>query len=133
MKFRYIIIIFLPLIFLSCGKKSNDANESFELWTNHSVPKDIEVINGQFWKSPHFTYEYITFLHFKAPKKWVKEFIKINDLKISTESQTLPEDVPKWFAPYVGQKVYIPAEFSQGSMYFVNERTGEVFFYEIQL
>lgn len=133
MKFKHIIIFFLPLFFLSCGKKSFDAKESFELWANHDVPADFKIIDGQFWKSSHWTYEYIAFLHFKAPTKWIDEFIKLNDLQIATGSQRLPDDAPEWFIPKVGQKVFIETGFSQGSMYFVNEKTGEVFFYEIQL
>jgi len=45
----------------------------------------------------------------------------------------MPYDAPEWFAPKVGQKVYIEKGITQGSMYFVNEETGEVFLYEIQL
>ena len=133
MKFKHIIILILTLIFMSCGKSSFDAKESFELWANHDVPPDFKIINGQFWKSPHWSYEYITFLHFKAPTKWIDEFIQLNDLQIATGNQSLPDDTPEWFEPKIGQKVYIEKEFSDGSMYFVNEKTGEVFFYEIQL
>lgn len=134
MKLKYLLLAFFSLMIISCGEESYDPEESFELWAQRDdVPKEIEVINGQFWKSTHWTYEYITFLHFKAPKKWIEEFIRINELKIAVGNHTLPDDAPKWFIPEVGQKVYIPKEFSQGSMYFVNEETGEVLFYEIQL
>jgi len=134
MKFKHLILIFISLAIISCGKESNDAEESFKMWLNlREIPKEFEIMNGQFWKSTHFTYEYITFLHFKAPKTWVDEFIKLNDLKIATGKQPFPDDAPDWFAPYVGQKVYVQKGFTQGSMYFVNEKTGEVFFYEIQL
>jgi hypothetical protein len=133
MKLKHFIILFLPLVFLSCGKESSDAEESFELWARHSVPGNFTIIDGQFWKSPHWTYEYITYLHFRAPKKWIDEFIKSNDLEIAVGNHEIPDEAPDWFVPEVGQKVYVEKGFTQGSMYFVNEKTGEVLFYEIQL
>lgn len=121
------------MAFLSCGKKSSEPNESFELWSNHEVPSDFKIYNGQYWKSSHWSYEYITFLHFKAPTNWIDDFIKLNDLQIATGEYCMPYDAPECFAPKVGQKVYIEKGITQGSMYFVNEETGEVFLYEIQL
>jgi hypothetical protein len=133
MKIRPLFLFILMMTFLSCGKKSSEPNESFELWSNHEAPTDFKIYNGQYWKSSHWSYEYITFLHFKAPTNWIKDFIKLNDLQIATGEYSMPYDAPEWFAPKVGQKVYIENGITQGSMYFVNEKTGEVFLYEIQL
>lgn len=121
------------MTFLSCGKESSEADESFELWSNYDVPVGFKIYNGQYWKSSHWSYEYITFLHFKASTNWIDDFIKLNDLQIATGNYSMPYDAPKWFTPKVGQKVYIEKGITQGSMYFVDEKTGEVFFYEIQL
>nr|WP_315154521.1 hypothetical protein [uncultured Flavobacterium sp.] len=130
---KTILSVTLIFTFLSCGKESFDAKESYELWAFEDVPDDVEVINGQYWKSSHWTYEYITFLSLKAPKNWIDKFVKQNNLTIAKGNYSMPPEAPSWFVPKVGQKVYIEKGFSQGSMFFINEETGEVLIYDIQL
>ncbi|WP_298305300.1 hypothetical protein [Flavobacterium sp.] len=66
MKIRPLILFFLMMTFISCGKESSEADESFELWSNHKVPSDFKIYNGQYWKSSHWSYEYITFFAFQS-------------------------------------------------------------------
>ncbi len=130
---KTILTVTLIFTLLSCEKESFNAEESYELWAFEDVPNDVEVINGQYWESSHWTYEYITFLSLKAPKNWIDKFIKQNDLTIAKGNYSMPPEAPSWFVPKVGQKVYIEKGFSQGSMFFINEKTSEVLIYDIQL
>lgn len=130
---KTILSVTLILTLLSCGEETFDAEESYELWAFEDVPEDMEVINGQYWKSSHWTYEYITFLNIKASKNWIDNFVQQNNLKIAKGNYSMPPEAPSWFVPKVGQKVYIEKGFSQGSMFFVNEKTAEVLIYDIQL
>jgi len=130
---KFLLPTILLLFLTSCGKETYDAKESYELWAFESVPADIEVIHGQFWKSSHWTYEYRTYLKFRASKKWINSFIQTNNLKVASGDFDLPDQAPNWFDPKIGQRAYIKNEFSQGSIYFVDDKTGEVLIYEIQL
>ncbi|WP_268846608.1 hypothetical protein [Flavobacterium aestivum] len=133
---KYLLSTLLFFCLVSCGtetKETYDPKEAFELWSYEDVPDDIKVINGQFWKSSHWTEEYITYLKFKASDEWIDNFIETNDLETATGDFSLPNDAPNWFTPKVGQKAYVEKEHSEGSIYFVDEKSGEVLLYEIQM
>ncbi len=130
----YLLIVFISFLFTSCmEKKSNDPNEVYKLWSGNEPTNDIKVINGKYWSSTHFTYEYETYLELKTSTEWLNKFIKENKLKVATSSIDLPYDAPNWFDPKLGLKAFVPSGFSQGSIYFVNMKTGYILFYEIQL
>ncbi len=131
---KSLLFILILLLTVSClEKNSNNANEAFELWSGNA-PKNIEVRNGKYWRSSHFTYEYIVYLDFQASDNWIEEFKKQNDLEIQkSKSIDLPSDAPIWFTPKPGFACYSPKGFNQGSLYFFNNKTNEVLLYEIQL
>ena len=125
-------IFFLLLLFSACAKKSEDAATAFKLWSL-SEPKGIKVNHGQYWRSAHFTLEYIVYLDLKASKNWIKNFKSQNNLQLETSKKIiLPEDAPDWFEPKIGFTTYTRKD-RQGSLYFFNEETDEVLLYEIQL
>ena len=134
---RTLIPTLLLSIFLltSCfEKRTSDAEEAFEYWSNLSSKNGIKILKGQYWQSAHWTKEYEVYLEIQTSPQWVAAFVKLNDLKITTSEVTrLPDDSPDWFKPRTGLKVYEPSDFSQGSIYFVDEKTGYMLFYEIQL
>lgn len=134
---RTLIPTLLLSIFLltSCfEKRTSDAEEAFEYWSNLSSKSGIKILKGQYWQSAHWTKEYKVYLEIQTSPQWVAAFVKLNDLKITTSEVTrLPDDSPDWFKPRTGLKVYEPSDFSQGSIYFVDEKTGYMLFYEIQL
>jgi len=130
----------LPLLFLSAllfsscmEKHTSDAEEAFEYWSGMTPKSGIKILNGQYWESAHWTKEYKVYLEMQTNPEWVAAFVKQNDLKIKTSDVTKLYDSPDWFLPRSGLKVYEPSDFSQGSLYFVDEKTGYILFYEIQL
>ncbi|SEF57693.1 hypothetical protein SAMN05421847_0363 [Halpernia humi] len=75
------------------------------------------------------------FLEFSPKRFWSSEFIKQNNLILdSTKNNEFTESKPSWFKPSKDSKKYkIDGDFDQGSRYFIDEKTGICFFYEIQL
>ena len=52
---RTIFILFL-ITCTSCGIETYDSEKAYEHWENGNIGEDVEIINGQFWKSGHWTY-----------------------------------------------------------------------------
>jgi len=122
-------------LFASCTEKRTSVGEkAYMYWAEKKPGNDIKILNGKYWQSPHWTKEYELYLEMQTNPKWVKEFLKQNKMKVKTSAElNLPDDAPTWFEPRIGLKAYEPSGFNQGSIYFVDEKTGYIMFYEIQL
>ncbi len=127
--------LFLGISLISCSEKnSENPEEVYYLWSGTKPTNEIKLINGKYWQSSHFTREYKMYLELIASKNWLSEFIKQNDLKLLTSTSIdLPPDAPGWFKAKPGFKVFVPSQFSQGSIYFLDDKTGCMLIYEIQL
>jgi hypothetical protein len=132
---HYLFAFFLAVTtsLTSCMEKNTtDAIEAYNLWGGE-VPKEVEVINGNYWQSAHFTKEYIMSLELKASPLWRKELIKQNNLVETKERTSIPSKAPTWFKPTESFKAFTQSGFSQGSVYFEDTVSGRMFIYEIQL
>jgi hypothetical protein len=127
--------LLLGISIISCSEKnSENPEEVFFLWSGTKPTNKIKLINGKYWQSAHFSKEYKMYLELNATNNWTSEFIKQNNLKLLTStSLDIPNDAPVWFNVKSGFKIFVPSEFSQGSLYFVDEKTGNMLIYEIQL
>lgn len=133
---RYTLIALAFIIFTltSCSEtQTSDAKKTFKYWAGTNPPSDIEILNGQYWQSGHWTKEYIMYLKLKPSKTWWNEFINQNSLTVDTTKWTKPDDAPSWFEPTENSKQYGQLGFSQGSRYFQDTSTGVCYIYEIQL
>ena len=104
------------------------AIETFRYWAGGEPSEDTEVLNGQYWSSPHFTKEYVMYLELRT--SWAKGFASENGLSKAAENWKLPDDIPGWFTP---PETYDVWSGSQGSLYFIDPQTGHMFMYEVQL
>ena len=131
---RVIIVFTLLLFFNSCYEvRTSNPKEVYTYWSGSKPPEDLEVINGQYWQSAHWTMEYIMSLKIKPSENWWNEFIVQNKLEIDTARWTEPSDLPNWFNPSGNSIRYkINSEFDQGSRYFQDKLSGECYIYEIQ-
>ena len=128
-----ILLIFTLISLVSCTEKNtNDPIATYKLWAGEA-PKDVQVINGKYWQSSHWTKEYIMYLELKASPLWMNEFIKQNNLVESKERMAIPFDAPVWFKPNDSFKSLKQSEYGQGSAYFEDTLNGKMFIYEIQL
>ena len=134
MKRFWVFVIFLS-IFISCTEiNTSDPNDIYNYWFEENPPKDLDLLNGQYWQSAHWTKEYIMYLKLKPSKKWWDAFIEQNFLPIDSTTWTKPTDAPNWFQPSINSIKYgFNDEFDQGSRYFRDTITGVCYIYEIQL
>ena len=79
--------------------QTSDAKETFKYWAGTNPPADIELLNGQYWQSGHWTKEYIMYLKLKPSKTWWDDFVKQNSLTVDTTKWSKPDDAPNWFEP----------------------------------
>lgn len=123
------------MIVTSCSEiRTNNPTEVYKHWSGSAPSRDVELLNGQYWQSSHWTREYILFLNINATETWWAEFVDQNSLVIDNERLIKLTDKPKWFNPNKNMAVYRRAgSFDQGSRYFRNTETSECFIYEIQL
>lgn len=137
MKLKFSIILFLLITFSSCiEKNTTNPKEAYSYWIKSDMNSKVEVVNGKYWESSHFSHEYIIYLELKIDSDWWTKFSKENELVIDTyqNENFYNNDFPKWFKPskeFVAYKSNTDSD--QGSMYFYNEKTQSVFIYEIQL
>ncbi len=126
----------MTLIFLtSCSEiKTTDPEQVYKYWSGLTAQTDIELLNGEYWQSAHWTREYIMFLKFRPTEKWWQKFIEQNHLQEDSDSWSKPNDAPSWFNPTDQMIMYSSGDdFDQGSRYFIDTLTKESYIYEIQL
>jgi len=128
-------IILGTLIFLtSCSEiNTTDPEQVYKYWSGLSAPADLELIEGQYWQSAHWTKEYIMFLKFNPTKEWWVSFLDQNQLVIDNQ-WVKPSNAPEWFTPPDESVMYSSGDsFDQGSRYFRDTLTNQCYIYEIQL
>lgn len=132
-----IFVAFVLTVFLltSCSEvKTTDPKDTYKNWAGANPPSDIELINGRYWQSAHWTKEYIMYLQFKPTEEWWSEFLKQNYISADKNDWSMPSDAPTWFKPSDNSIRYGGgADFDQSSRYFRDTITGVCYIYEIQL
>lgn len=134
------------LLLTSCEIRTTDPDQSYKLWSGgESNPDSFQVINGQYWKSAHFTSEYIAFFKIKSIKNWGERFKKqlypvnsiANDsIKRLLSKPRIPSDAPEWFkieSDFVQYAIdTIPRSFND-NLYFLDTKENTWYIYEISL
>ncbi|MDD3038962.1 hypothetical protein [Bacteroides sp.] len=143
---KYIVFIYCFLSLYSCEIKTTDPNQSYKFWTGDEVkPDSFQVLKGQYWKSAHFTNEYIAYFKIKSIKNW-DDYLKkklfqvdsiVNDsIKQILSKPVIPSDAPEWFKledDFVQYTIdTIPDVFNQ-NLYFLDKKENIWYIYEIQL
>lgn len=103
-------------------------------------PPDVKVVHSKFWRSDHFTAEFIYYFEIEAPPEWKAAYFKKRGLTVVPPSSARDfrtsvhsDDTPVWFAPGPVDIYEVwdrPGYF--GSVW-VNKTNGHVFFYDAQL
>lgn len=134
MKLLLPIFVFM-FLFTACFEiNSNDPVEIYKNWAGAKPSEDLELLNGQYWQSPHFPKEYIMYLKYKPTQEWLEKFLEQNQLIMDYCKWIKPQDAPNWFNPSENSTRYRGrANFDQGSRYFWNPQTAICYIYEIQL
>lgn len=131
-----ILISILTILSLSSCSEINTTNpvETYKYWSGTDTPSNLELLNGQYWQSSHWTREYIMYLKLKPSDKWWNEFIRQNQISADNGDWIMPSDAPTWFNPSENSiRFGGNSDFDQGSRYFKDTLTGVCYIYEIQL
>ena len=107
---------------------------------NEEQPAEVRVVHSKYWRSNHFTVEYIYYFEVETTPAWKNRFFAKQNLKqVSTETArsfrtNIHDDgTPNWFAPDpVGRyDVWDKAGYTGSA--WVDKTTGHIFFYDMQL
>jgi len=133
-KTTFLLLLTIFLLTSCSEKKTENPEETYKYWAGTNPPTNLELLNGEYWQSAHWTKEYIMYLKFKPTKDWWEDFLKQNFITIDKQDWTMPSDAPSWFNPSVNSVRYGGSgDFDQGSRYFYDATTGISYIYEIQL
>jgi hypothetical protein len=107
---------------------------------NEEQPSGVKVAHSKYWRSDHFTLEFIYYFEVEATPEWRDNFLKKRNLKLVSPSMARSfranihsDDTPNWFAPdpVDGYEVWDMVGYS-GSVW-INKTNGHIFFYDMQL
>jgi hypothetical protein len=141
------LIYFLyAALFLTAGcseVRTSDPEEVYARWSNGRKPDGLELLEGEYWQSAHWSKEYVMYLKAKASKEWWAQYKQINGFeghRIDEVDVSKSEifridnpgwlEKPDWFKPDLRSEVY--GQFG-GSKYFWDAQDEIIFIYEIQL
>ncbi|PWG06908.1 hypothetical protein [Polaribacter aquimarinus] len=132
---KKILLIGIVTLLVGCfSTETKDAKKAYRYWSGNEPPKEIELIKGEYYQSPHFTLEYELFLKFKSDKKWFEEFVEYNGLEIDTIGNDWKSwtELPKWFNPDQNYLIYAKDQSNEfeRSRYLKNPETGISYIYE---
>ena len=130
---RLIIILLFGTTLTSCFPvHTTDAEEAFEYWAGFEAPDDFEIIEGEYWKSPHFTHEFEVYLKIKPTDDWWKKLIEQYELTEDYQQWTAPDKKPTWFMPTDKMTMYSRHDVADQSRFFYDKSTGQVYIYQVQ-
>lgn len=99
----FIKILLTVILFTSCGGTWENDDDNWGKTFGEEKPQNINLINSYFWKSSHWTYEFITYMEIEYNQEWLKKMTNDYEMEASlTFSHSeigFEEDKPKWFAP----------------------------------
>ncbi len=137
MKLNFILTFFTLLFVVSCTEiNTTNPEKAYKLWIKSNPEDNLNIINGQYWQSAHWSLEYKVYLEIAENKNWWRKFKKDNNLIIdSTEiNENDFWEKPKWFNPPKKSIKYKEnSDFDQGTRYFEDSISKKIFVYEIQL
>ena len=103
-------------------------------------PAEIKVVHSKYWRSSHFTYEFIYYFEVEATPEWRDAFLKKRGLTQvspsaarSFRTNTHSDDTPGWFAP---EPVELYDVWDKGGYFgsvWINKTSGHIYFYDAQL
>ena len=127
------VILVTAFFLLGCSEqKTDDPIQSYELWSGQKPDPTVNVLNGQYWQSAHWSKEYILYLEIQPSATWRKAFLKQNNLTLGGD-RDYPTEAPVWFKPSDNYRVWKSSTSDQDSRYFEDTLSGHMYLYEVQL
>jgi hypothetical protein len=144
-KSAYLLILLLGSFSLVGCHESGTWKDDSKNWKRifrASKPADVTVIHSQFWRSPHWTYEFEYFLqvaHNDEFKKTLFHFNKLKQLTTDEEPHNAVDffgEKPIWFLPKAisNYEIWVYAdEPSQHFRIFIDRENGDLFLSDNQI
>jgi len=104
-------------------------------------PAQVKVIHSKYWRSDHFTVEFIYYFELETTPEWRDAFLKSRGLTQvspsvarSFRADRSSDNTPDWFAPDPVDlyDVWDRSGYSRGSVW-INKTNGHIYFYDAQL
>lgn len=140
-----IVFILLPFFAMQADSIRNagtwdDDPKNWYRAFHEEQPNDIKVVHSKYWRSDHFTFEFIYYFEVEATPEWRnKYFAKLNLRQVSRETarsfrtNNSDDETPGWFAPDpVGRYEVWDKPGYFGSLW-IDKTTGHIFFYDAEL
>jgi hypothetical protein len=103
-------------------------------------PSQVKVVHSKYWRSSHFTYEFIYYFEVAATPEWRDGFLKKRGLTQvspsiarSFRTNTHSDMTPNWFAPDPVELYDVWDQAGYFGSVWINKTNGHVHFYDIQL
>ena len=141
----FICCTYLLCACIGGAHKTTDPNLSYKYWAGEEAdPDSVQVLNGQYWSSAHFTAEYIVYLKLKSLHHWgdriKKKLLPVDSLSNDSirkelSTFTLPTDAPEWFDIKENFVRYVISTRGSGAdnLYFWDEENDIWYIYEVCL
>jgi len=107
---------------------------------NEEQPAQVKVIHSKYWRSNHFTLEFIYYFEVVATPEWRDAFLKKRGLMHvspsvarSFRTNMLSDKTPDWFAPDPVELYEVWDEAGYFGCVWINKTNGHLFFYDVQV
>lgn len=103
------------------------ALETYRYWAGGDPEEGMQVLNGEYWASAHWTKEYTLFMELRFDA--AEDFVVTNKLQRAKEWMEVPAGAPDWFTPRKDFQVW---KGEQSSLYYLDPKRGHLYMYEVQ-
>ena len=107
---------------------------------NEEQPAQVKVVHSKYWRSNHFTYEFIYYFEVQATPEWRDAFLRKKNLALVSPSSARSfrtnnhsDDTPNWFAPDPVDIYDVWDKAGYFGSVWINKTNGHIFFYDAQL
>ena len=107
---------------------------------NEPQPDHVKVVRSKYWKSNHFTHEFIYYFEIEATQAWRDSFLAKHALQLVPPSEARgfrssvrSKDTPEWFAPDPVELYETWDRVGRFGSVWINKTNGHIFFYDMQL
>ena len=127
-------ILICGFIVSSClPVQTTDAEDAFEYWAGFPPPKEFKILEGEYYKSPHFTHEFEVYLKMIPTDEWWSNLVDQYKLSEDYGTWTKPEKAPEWFNPSSKLTMYSRHEEYDQSRFFRDSISGEYLYMKFNI
>ena len=103
-------------------------------------PAGVKVVHSKYWRSNHFTEEFIYYFEVEATPEWRDAFLKKRGLSQVSSSTSRSfrtnmhsDDTPGWFAPDPVELYEVWDKAGYFGSVWINKTNEHIYFYDVQL